>query len=47
MSGWAELLIGLAKKYEWEYEMGQKDRRRNTSGEKWKRKKEIKTGKDF
>jgi hypothetical protein len=27
--------------------MGQKDRRRNTSGPKQKRKNEIKTGKDF
>jgi hypothetical protein len=27
--------------------MGQKDRIRNIGGPKWKRKKEIKTGKDF
>jgi hypothetical protein len=27
--------------------MSQRDRRRNTGGLKWKRKKEIKTGKDF
>jgi hypothetical protein len=35
------------KKYGWEYEISQRDRRRNTGGLKWKRKKEIKTGKDF
>jgi hypothetical protein len=39
MRGWAKLLIG--------YEMSQKDRRRNIGGPKWKRKKEIKYGKDF
>jgi hypothetical protein len=27
--------------------MGQKDRRKNTDGLKWKRKNELKTGKDF
>jgi hypothetical protein len=35
------------KKYDREYEMSQKDRRRNTGGLKQKRKKEIKTGNDF
>jgi hypothetical protein len=39
--------LGRRKKYDWEYEMGQKDRIRNIGGPKWKRKKEIKTGKDF
>jgi hypothetical protein len=35
------------KIYGWEYEMGQKDRRRNTGGSKQKIKNEIKIGKDF
>jgi hypothetical protein len=30
MHAWAELLTGPAKKYGWEYEMGQKDKRMNT-----------------
>jgi hypothetical protein len=38
MCGWVELLTGLAKKYGCEYAMGQEDRRRNTGGIKWKRK---------
>jgi hypothetical protein len=47
MHGWAELLTGPIKKYGWEYEMSQKDRRRNTSRPKQKRKKDIKIGKGF
>jgi hypothetical protein len=34
MRGWVELLTVMAKKYGEEYEMGQKDRRRNTGGPK-------------
>jgi hypothetical protein len=37
--GWAELLTGPVKKYCWEYEMGQKDRRRNIDKPKGKRNK--------
>jgi hypothetical protein len=29
--------LGPVKKYGWEYEVGQKDRRRNTDGPKWKK----------
>jgi hypothetical protein len=39
--------LGRRKKYDWEYEIDQKDRRRNTGGPKRKRKKEIKIGNDF
>jgi hypothetical protein len=47
MCGLTELLTGLEKKYDWEYEMSQKDKRRNTDGPKWKGKKEIKHGRIF
>jgi hypothetical protein len=40
MRGWVELLTVMTKKYGEEYEMGQKDRRRNTGEPKWKRKKQ-------
>jgi hypothetical protein len=47
MHGWIKLLTGSTKKHGREFEMGQKDRRRNIGRPKQKRKKEIKTGMDF
>jgi hypothetical protein len=47
MCGLTELLTGLEKKYDWKYEMSQKDKRRNTDGPKRKGKKEIKHGRIF
>jgi hypothetical protein len=47
MCGLTELLTELEKKYDWEYEMSQKDKRRNTDGPKRKGKKEIKHGRIF
>jgi subtilisin-like proprotein convertase family protein len=44
---WIELLTRLTKKYDWEYKMGQKDRRRNTSKPKRKRKRKKKQGMIF
>jgi hypothetical protein len=45
MRGWAELVARPSKKYGYEYEMCRKDRRRNIS--EIKRKKKIKTWNDF
>jgi hypothetical protein len=35
---WTKCAVGPMKKYAWEYEMDQKDRRRNTDWSKWKEK---------